>query len=127
MAIYFDLDDIGLTDPDDSNDIGILEDEIAVMRSVQNILFTEKSSRIYQQRQFGSNLEQFLFEPCDNSTAVALFDEIDLALSQEIRISELVIEIIPLPDQNTFEIQIDFRINESERLLEFTTTLEKIR
>lgn len=129
MAIYFDLQDPGISfhGLQETVDMAIAEDELAVLLSIQNILLTERNSRIYNQRDFGCSLHQFLFEPIDEITAVAIFDEVEFALTQETRIEGLELEIIPSADENTFKIIIEFKIIESERAFIFQTTLEIIR
>lgn len=127
MAIYFDLQDDGTIVDLLNTDLSIIEDADAVLKSLENILTTERGSRIYFQRDFGVSLDQFLFEPIDNETAIRIFDEITLGINNEERISDSIVEIIPLEDQNTFEINIEFKIFSSNRFYEFTTTLREIR
>ncbi len=124
--IYFDLDKRASKTSVD--DIAVVENELAVMESIENILTNESRSMIFKKRTYGCNLQKFLFEPIDTSTAIDMLEEIETAISRfESRISDLKVRITPLPDDNTFKIDINCTIEESDKPLVLTTTLEKLR
>lgn len=124
--IYFDLSKDGTKTS--TNDVELKSNESAVLESVENIILTEPKTKIYKGREFGCGLSQFLFDPIDNSTALRIFDRIELSLEKyETRMKDLYIEVIPLIDENTFKINISFKMDESERELKLETTLEKLR
>ena len=124
--IYHDLDKrASITS---ANDIAMLDNELAVLESVENILTSEPRSMIYNKRNVGCNLQQYLFEPIDTATAVDILEEIERAiLRYENRIRNLKVVITPLPDENTFNINIHCIIPESNKPLILSTTLEKLR
>ncbi len=124
--MYFDLDKRASTTS--TNDIAMVDNELAVLESIENILTSEPHSLIYDKRNTGCNLQQFLFEPVDTATAVDIMDEIETAINRyESRIEDLKITITPLPDENTFQIDIYCMMPESEKPLVLQTTLEKLR
>jgi len=110
-----------------TNDIAVVTNEQSVLESVENILTTEKGSLIYTKADFGTSLEQFLFEPIDVTTALQIFEQVELGMDQEPRAKDIIIEITPLPDEETFKIDISFFIDESDRQLQLQITLDEIR
>lgn len=124
--LYFDLaKDLTKTD---LLDVDLLENELAVIESITNILITEPQSKIFNNREFGAALDQFLFEPIDVITADNMLEVIEFSIEEnEARVQDLEIEITPKPDKNTFIIDVKFFIDQSDRQIELLTTLEKIR
>jgi len=126
--IYFDIPKDGTTVSSTNTDFQILENENVVLESVKNILGLQKGSLIFKNKHRGASLDKFLFAPIDSNTAYDMYEEIDVAITtQESRAKNLSIEITPLPDDNTMRIDIRFSVDESDREIEFQTTLEKLR
>lgn len=110
------------------NDIDFLENDLAVVESITNILVTEPRSKVYNNRGFGAKLDQFIFEPIDIITANNMLEVLEFAIGEnESRARDLEIEITPDEDANTFIIDIKFFIDQSDRQIELLTTLEKVR
>lgn len=109
-------------------DVDLLVNELAVVESITNILTTEPKSKIFNNREFGAALDQFLFEPIDVLTANNILEVLEFAIEEnEARAQDLEIEITPDEDANTFVIDIKFFIDQSDRQIELETTLEKVR
>lgn len=126
MAIYFDLPKEGRVTL--TNDIDLSTDAQAVMDSVVNIITTEKKSKVFTKRDFGTSLEQYLFDPCDIYTAISIYQEIERGINKyEPRALNVKVEVTPLPNDNNFTIDIFFEIEESENPIELNTSLKKIR
>ena len=124
--IYFDLAKDGSITT--TTDITTTDNELAVIESVGNIMSTQPFNRIFNNRDFGMDLGQYLFDPIDVITANAMMDTVENAiLNNEPRVKNLDIEITPDEDANTFIIDIKFFIDQSDRQLNINTTLERLR
>ena len=125
-VLYFDIAKDGTKTV--LNDVDFLDNELAVVESVTNILITEPKSKVYNNRGFGAHLDQFLFEPIDVLTANSILDELENDIEDnEPRAKDVEIEITPKEDENTFIIDIRFYIDQSDRQIQLLTTLEKVR
>lgn len=97
-----------------TSDFKIDENNNAIKNSLRNILLTKKMER-RMLPEFGSSLEQLLFEPIDNDTAKRIgsiiLDEIDY---WEPRINILNIEVIADEEKNSYEINIVYDIKTVE-------------
>lgn len=110
------------------NDLELKENEEVVLESIANILETEPSGKIYKKRTYGTKLDQFLFEPVDTSTGIRIMEQVEFAIAKnEPRAQNVVVKIVLLHDENTFEINVSFETDVSERALTLQTTLKKIR
>ena len=58
-----------------NNDLIALKNENAIARSVRNIVFTTPGEKFFDEN-FGSRVSQLLFENLDDTTALAIKDEI---------------------------------------------------
>lgn len=97
-----------------TSDFKIDENNNAIKNSLRNILLTKKMER-RMLPEFGSSLEQLLFEPIDNDTAKRIgsiiLDEIDY---WEPRINILNIEVIADEEKSSYEINIVYDIKTVE-------------
>lgn len=104
------------------------ENENAVKLSIKSLIKTEVGSKIYTKQDYGVELEQFLFEPCDHETAVDILDELQSKIGRfERRAKNVIIEILPLSDQNTFQIEIEFFVDENIQPQTLDFLLNEIR
>lgn len=77
---------------------------------------------------FGGNVRGQLFELADNGLDIILREKIDDAISQyEPRAEILDIVVNLLPDRNSLEVTIRFKVVNTEEEVEFTTTLARLR
>lgn len=124
---YFDISKIA-RDFTGSKDISILFNDQALRESITNILATEPGERVMNP-EFGCRLSKYVFEPIDDITAYNIKAEIKFALEKfEPRIDNLFINVNPLEDLNTFDIDIIFnlKINNNKQQT-ISIRLNKIR
>jgi len=125
---YFDLSKEGTTVSGTDLDITLTINAESVLDSVLNIITTEKKSRVFRKRDFGCSLMQYIHDPLDIFTAHNILREIESSISKyEPRALDLLVEITPFPNENTFVIDINFRIQESENTLQLSKLLKEIR
>ncbi len=122
--VYFDIDKGNATD----GDLDGAYNEAAVKESVINLLLTEPSTLIYGNRGMGCSLQKFLFSPVDNSTAISILEEVELAINKyEPRAKNLEVVIIPEPDLNTFQINVTFNVDQADREITIDELLYRLR
>lgn len=89
-----------------AGDIEIDEDVNAIRNSIKNIFTTKKGQKIYDPL-FGSSLDQHLFEKVDDFYAKLIGKQIlNNIETYEPRIEILKIFVLPIPDQNEYNITI---------------------
>jgi phage baseplate assembly protein W len=92
-----------------SNDILVDYDENAIRNSLRNIFSTRKG-QIILNPEFGSSLEQFLFESVDDFNANIIGNTILQNISEfEPRIEVINVRIMPKPDENMYKIALFYR------------------
>jgi phage baseplate assembly protein W len=111
-----------------TKDLPVLKNEAAIRRSVRNIVETVQGERFFDSL-FGSDVYSTLFEFVDAGTASVLENEIAEAIyNYEPRISSLVVIVEARPDDNAFEVTINFDIIGQEiPTQEYTFILEAAR
>ena len=93
-----------------TKDILVLTNENAIKRSIRNIIQTIPSEKFFNST-FGSDVKATLFEFIDFGTASLLQKQVEIAINNyESRVNNVKIEVIPRPDNNTFEINVVFDI-----------------
>ena len=124
-TIYFDIPkELNILD----SDLDVLADENVVKESVKNLIGITRGSLIYKKRKTGIDLTKYLFDQIDIPTAHSILKEIERGIAEfEPRAKNTVVEIIPHEDENTYEVNVRFTVDESDRDIEVSTTLEKIR
>ena len=93
-----------------TNDIPVLKNEAAIRRSVRNIVQTIPTEKFFNSI-FGSDVRRSLFEFVDFGTASVISDQIEIAINNfEDRVENLIVQVDPIPDENTFNITVIFDI-----------------
>tara|TARA_B100000287_G_scaffold421034_1_gene461195 strand:- start:66 stop:467 length:402 start_codon:yes stop_codon:yes gene_type:complete len=93
-----------------SGDLIGLKNENAIARSVRNIILTNPGEKIFDPN-FGSNVNNILFETVDDITAVSIQDEIENSLKNyEPRVEILNVLVDPDYDNNQFDVTISYKI-----------------
>ena len=93
-----------------TKDLPILKNEIAIRRSVRNIVQTIPTEKFFNSI-FGSDVRRSLFEFVDFGTASVISDQILTSVTNfEPRIENLEVEVQPLPDRNAFNVIVVFDI-----------------
>lgn len=101
--------------PSDANDILVDNDLDAIKNSVRNIFSTRKGQKLLTP-EFGSSLEQYLFEPITEIYARAIGDDILTSLEKyEPRIEVLKVLVLPNPDQNQYNISVAYKFLEFKK------------
>ena len=93
-----------------TKDLQILKNENAIRRSVRNIVETIPTERFFNSL-LGSDVRRSLFEFVDFGTASVIQDQIQIAIENfEERVENLIVEVDPIPDDNTFNVTVIFDI-----------------
>tara|TARA_R100001463_G_scaffold131688_1_gene191867 strand:+ start:47 stop:448 length:402 start_codon:yes stop_codon:yes gene_type:complete len=93
-----------------SNDLKVLKNENAIRRSVRNIVQTIPTEKFFNPL-FGSDVYRSLFDFVDFGTASNIQSQIEIALDNyEERIDDVIVEVDPQPDLNSFEITVTYDI-----------------
>jgi phage baseplate assembly protein W len=125
-AIYSDLDILFLANPK-TEDVNVTQDTAAVRRSVQNLLSTAYGERLFQPN-IGASLRSLLFEPIDAITTFEMRDRIlDTIRKHEPRIGSLFVDVISLPDSNSYDVTVEFGLKVTGEKAKFKTVMERIR
>ena len=91
-------------------DLNVSYDMQAVKNSIANLLSTKKSEKILNP-EYGLRLEDYLFEPITETTATAIYNEILNAITIfEPRVQVVDLQVIPVPDQYQYIINIALRV-----------------
>jgi phage baseplate assembly protein W len=87
-----------------------LENEYAVFQALDNLLLTSPGERLFLP-EFGSRLQELLFDPIDEITALEIEHYIIEAIKRwEPRVELISSSVVPLPDDNAYEISLIFKI-----------------
>jgi len=93
-----------------TKDLPILKNEVAIRRSVRNIVQTIPTERFFNSI-FGSDVRRSLFEFVDFGTASVISDQIMISINNfESRVNNLQVEVLPRPDRNAFDVTVVFDI-----------------
>ena len=93
-----------------TKDLQILKNENAIRRSVRNIVETIPTERFFNSL-LGSDVRRSLFEFVDFGTASVIQDQILIAIENfEERVDNVVVDVDPQPDTNTFNVTVIFDI-----------------
>ena len=93
-----------------TNDVVAIRDEDAIKRSVKNIVFTILGEKPFQPN-FGSVINESLFDLSTNLNEVRVTDEITTALvNYEPRISNIDVTVSVYPDSNELNATVQYDI-----------------
>jgi phage baseplate assembly protein W len=111
-----------------TKDLQILKNENAIRRAVRNLVETIPSERFFQS-DLGTNIRGLLFDFVDYGTASAIETQIyEVIYAYEPRVDNVAVLVTPRPDQNEFEVSVQFDIvGQSVTAQEFTFILEATR
>lgn len=124
--IYSDID-FTFTKKPVVGDVALSYDELAVVRSIRNLLLTKHYERPFNP-EIGSNIDAILFEPITPVTATSLQKEVELVIKNyEKRAKLKEILIVPYPDKNSYDVTISFYIENATLPTSVTLLLERNR
>jgi len=111
-----------------TKDLPVLINERAIIRSVRNLIETIPTERFFNSS-LGSNVRSSLFDFVDYATASTIQDQIiEVIKNYEQRVTNVIVQVDPIPDLNEFEITITFEIIGQELpVQEFSFILEATR
>ena len=93
-----------------TKDLPILKNENAIRRSVRNIVETIPTERFFNSL-LGSDVRRSLFEFVDFGTASVIQNQVEIAINNfENRVENLIVQVDPISDENTFNITVIFDI-----------------
>lgn len=123
---YSDID-FNFTRTPGRNDIALSYDEMAVIRSVRNLLLTKNYERPFQPT-IGSRVNQMLFEPIDFLTAQSLRSEIESVITNnEPRVKIDSILVNADADNNAYNVTLQFFIGNNVEPTAINLILERTR
>ena len=110
-----------------TGDLNVLKNERAIMRSVRNLVQTKTKERFYND--LGSDVSDLLFGFCDVATGGVIAREVkSLLATYEPRIDGIIVTADPRPDDNEFELTVQYEIvGQSYSLQSFNFLLEATR
>lgn len=124
--LYSDID-FTFTRKPVTNDVALSYDEMAVVRSIRNLLLTNHYERPFQP-ELGSNINSLLFEPVSPITSSSLETEIENMINNyEPRALLKNVTVNAKPDQNAYEVSLEFYIQNATLPTTVTLLLERNR
>lgn len=124
--IYSDID-FTFTRKPVTNDVALSYDEMAVVRSIRNLLLINHYEKPFQP-EVGSNINALLFEPISPITSISLQTEIENTINNyEPRASLKTVTVTPNADQNAYEVTLEFYIQNATLPTVVTILLERNR
>jgi phage baseplate assembly protein W len=111
-----------------TKDLPILKNERAITRSIRNLVETIPTERFFNSL-LGSDIRSSLFEFVDYGTASVVQNQIETTIQNyEPRVENVIVNVDPRPDDNSFEITVVFDIIGQEvPTQQFTFLLEATR
>jgi hypothetical protein len=108
-------------------DVNVHKSERAIVNSVKNLVLTNHYERPFQP-ELGSNIRRLLFENVDSVMAAQIEREIEETIVNfEPRVQVSRVTAIPAPDQNNYQIVLEFFIINSPNPITINFFLERIR
>jgi phage baseplate assembly protein W len=108
-------------------DVNVLKNEFAIIGSVKNLILTNFYERPFQP-QLGSNIRRLLFENIDTIVAAQIeraIEETILNFEPRVQISKIVADA--RPDENRYNVELEFFIINNSSPISINFFLERIR
>jgi phage baseplate assembly protein W len=110
-----------------TRDVATKADEAAIRNSLRNLIHTRNYERPFQP-ELGCQLHSLMFESLTPVvTTIAERTIITVINKYEPRVELLEVQVSPNQDENALEIEILFRIRNTEQPLRFNTTFTRVR
>ena len=111
-----------------TKDLPVLINERAIVRSVRNLVETIPTERFFQPN-LGTEIRDTLFENFSRQTVNIIEDQVrDTIRAFEPRVGDVGVEVLAIPDRNSFEVKVLFEIRGLEVAPQsFTFILEPTR
>jgi phage baseplate assembly protein W len=112
--------------PDNSQLIRNVNED-AIIRSLKNLLFTNKYERLFQPT-IGSNLKNLLFEPVSPQTESNIKEEIKrLIENYEPRVNIIDLVVSAYPDRNAYVVSLTFYMTTIQDTLTINIPLIRVK
>jgi phage baseplate assembly protein W len=93
-----------------TKDLPILKNQNAIIRSIRNLVETIPSERFFDPN-IGSDVRSSLFDFVDYASASIIERQIKTTISNfEPRVNDVIVDVLPRPDTNEFEVTVTFNI-----------------
>lgn len=125
---YLDID-LAFDKKPSSGEIYKKTNAAAVKQAVKTLLLTNRNEKPFQPY-FGANMNNYLFELAEKGTATQIQNEIRNVIEvyePRVDAGSLEIKANVLPDYNTLDVTIIFKIINTNERVEFTTALNRLR
>lgn len=110
-----------------SKDIVKFINENAVVRSIRNLLMTDRGERLYQPN-LGTDLRKMLFEPIDSATAQMISVFVQQTITNyEPRAKIISLDVIPEEENNRYIVGLTVIVINKQDPISFNITLDRIR
>ena len=111
-----------------TKDLPVIINERAIVRSVRNLVETIPTERFFQPN-LGTEIRDTLFENFSRQTVNIIEDQVrDTVRAFEPRVGDVGVEVVAIPDRNSFEVKVLFEIRGLEVAPQsFTFILEPSR
>lgn len=124
--IYSDLD-FRYRKISSTNDLLSVTNETAINQSLTSLFFTIKGERLCNP-EYGTNLQNLLFEPLDTQTASRIISDLKFAINrwegERLRLTELAITVNY--DNASYELLLEYEILNTQKKGTISLTLEKV-
>lgn len=108
-------------------DINVFKNEYAVINAVKNLILTNHYERPFRP-ELGSNLRRLLFENVDSLLAAQIEREIEETINNfEPRVKISKVEAFPIPDENKYQVRMEFFIVDKTDSVTINFFLERVR
>jgi phage baseplate assembly protein W len=111
-----------------TKDLSVLTNERAIIRSIRNLVETIPNERFFN-LSLGSNIRSSLFDFVDYASASTIEEQIiEVIDNYEPRVTDVNVQVDPIPDLNEFEVTITFNIiGQDAPVQQFSFILEATR
>ena len=93
-----------------TKDLPLLKNQNAIIRSIRNLVETIPSERFFDPN-IGSDVRSSLFDFVDYASASIIERQIKTTISNfEPRVNDVIVDVLPRPDTNEFEVTVTFNI-----------------
>lgn len=108
-------------------DLFVLSDVDSIKNSLKNILFTDPGERFFNPY-FGGGIRASLFENVNPNTAYLIKTQVETSIQNfEPRAQLIDVYVTPLPDNNSYNIQVVFTTINNPSPIVFNTMLTRVR
>jgi phage baseplate assembly protein W len=108
-------------------DINVHKNEFAIINSIKNLILTNHYEKPFQP-EIGSNIRRLLFENVDAFTAAQIQREIEETINNfEPRAQVSRVTAVVSPDENRYNIELEFFVINSANPVTINFFLERVR